>query len=205
MKYPIVIFIMGPPGSGKDTQAELLSKNFNLIRISTSNLIEKKIYSIRNQKDKIIEKQRRIYESGALNTPSWILELVKEHVYFLMKNKFNGKNGIIFSGSPRTPYESENLLPFLENIFSKENMLALYLNLSEQEGLERVRERSKDNPRALDDGEKKLKLRIAEFNNKTIPAIKYLEDRGYLIKIDGSRAIEKIGEEINKIIKNKLK
>src|SRR3989338_5271222 len=132
MKFPIALFIMGRPGSGKDTQADLLSKNFDLVRISTSGLIKQRLYDSKKQNDEIIKREKDIFESGMLNTPSWVVSVVKEHLLQFKKDNFNGKNGVVFSGSPRTPYESENLMPFLENVFSKQNMLAVYLDLSEQ-------------------------------------------------------------------------
>ena len=204
MKFPIALFIMGRPGSGKDTQADLLSKSFNLIRISTSDLIKQRLYDSKKQNNEMVKREKDIFESGVLNTPSWVVGVVKEHLLQLKKDNFNEKNGVIFSGSPRTPYESENLIPFLENVFSKQNMLAIYLDLSEQDGMERIRKRNKLIPRELDEGEKKLAIRTDEFNNRTLPAIGYLEDRGYLVKIDGSKSIKEIERKIKDLVSSKL-
>ena len=204
MKFPVALFIMGRPGSGKDTQADLLSKNFDLVRISTSGLIKQRLYDSKKQNDEMIKREKDIFESGMLNTPSWVVSVVKEHLLQFKKDNFNGKNGVVFSGSPRTPYESENLMPFLENVFSKQNMLAVYLDLSEQDGLKRIRKRNKLTPRELDEGEKKLAIRTDEFNNRTLSAINYLEDGGYLVKVDGSKSVEEIERKIKVLVSSKL-
>lgn len=199
---PIALFVMGRPGAGKDTQAEALKNEFNLIWIGTSALIQKKF--LQNSDDPVTKREKEIFDAGELCTPSWILEVVKEHVEALVDKNFEGKNGIIFSGSPRTPYESENLLPFLENIFGKERMVSVYLDVPEYTGLERIRLRNKENPRALDTGEDKLKLRTKEFNERTFPAIKYLWDNYPHITINGTHSVAEITNEAVKQIKTLL-
>ena len=187
---------MGRPGAGKDTQAEFLAKNLQLISISTSELLKAKLYDSDKEEDNIIRKEREIFESGVLNTPLWVLGVIKERVKKLEKTTFDGKNGIIFSGSPRTFFEAENLIPFLEKIFTKKNMIAIYLNVSENEGIRRIVERNKISPRSLDSGEEKLRIRTKEFNNRTEPVLKYLEEEGILITINGEQSPEKVYEDI---------
>ncbi|MDX1607628.1 MAG: nucleoside monophosphate kinase [Candidatus Spechtbacterales bacterium] len=193
----LAVFILGRPGSGKDTQAELLAEKLDLMRISTSDVLKEKLYSPKAESDPKLIKEREIFESGKLCTPSFVLGVIKEYIQNLVAQNFNDKNGIIFSGSPRTPYESENLIPFLVNLFGKENLLPVYLDISEEVGIERIIERNKINPRPLDEGEEKLKLRTKEFIERTWPAIQEFEKRGIpLIKVDGERPIEKVHKEI---------
>lgn len=204
MKYPIVVFIMGRPGAGKDTQAKLLAENLQLISISTSELLKAKLYNKSKRNDDIIIKEKKIFESGVLNTPSWVLGVIKVYVKKLEKKDFDGKNGIIFSGSPRTFFEAENLIPFLESIFTKESMVAIYLNVSEDEGIRRIVQRNKISPRSLDSGKEKLQIRTKEFNTRTEPVLEYLEEKGILITINGEQSPEKVYEDILQVVRKKL-
>lgn len=193
----IAVFILGRPGSGKDTQADILAEKLNLVRISTSDILKETLYDPELENDPEVAKEREIFESGLLCTPSFVLNVIKEHTKKLADKGFEGKNGIIFSGSPRTPYESENLIPFLEGLFGKENLLPVYLDISEEVGIERIKERNKINPRPLDEGEDKLKLRTKEFYEKTWPAIQQFGQKEIpLIKVNGERSVEQVHEEI---------
>jgi adenylate kinase len=195
----IAVFILGRPGSGKDTQADILAEKLNLVRISTSDILKETLYDPELENDPGVSKEREIFESGLLCTPSFVLNVIKEHTKKLASKDFEGKNGIIFSGSPRTPYESEHLIPFLEELLGKENLLPVYLDISEEVGIERIKERNKINPRPLDEGEDKLKLRTKEFYEKTWPAIQQFEENGIsLIKVNGELSVEKVHEEIMK-------
>ncbi|MEX0870100.1 MAG: nucleoside monophosphate kinase [Candidatus Spechtbacterales bacterium] len=204
-KNPVAIFVVGRPGSGKDTQADILAEELDLIRIPTSDLLKAKLYGPDADKDPELVKEREIFESGVLNTPSWVLSVVKEYIQEKANNGFEGKNGIIFSGSPRTLYESENLLPFLKDIFGEKNLLPIYLDIPEEVGIERIIERNKLNPRPLDDGEEKLKTRTKEFYERTWPAIEYFEKSGIpLINSIGDASIEEVADGIMKKIKEKI-
>jgi len=195
------MFVMGRPGAGKDTQADLLCKKFNLIRISTSDLLKKKLYNSDDSQDnELIKKEREIFESGVLNTPSWVLDVVKEYIKQLEKNDFDGRGGIIFSGSPRTLFEAKGLIPFIENIFGKENMFVIYLDIPSDVGIKRIVLRNETNPRALDENEQKLKIRMEEFEKRTRPVLEYLKNFGILITVDGTLSINKILKNIEKKI-----
>jgi len=196
LKKPAAIMMMGRPGAGKDTQAKILADKMGLIRVVTSDLLQKKLNE--NPDDPDIKKEKEIFESGVLNTPSWVLSVIKEYIEKLAKTNFNGKNGVIFSGSPRTSYEVENLIPFIEKIFGLENIFALYLEISEEVGIERIIKRNKENPRSLDEGPEKLKTRTREFDVRTRPVLDYLEKMGILIRINGMPPAEDVAAEIAK-------
>lgn len=195
----IAMLVMGRPGSGKDTQADFLAEHFDLIRISTSDLLQVKFKESSGDPD--LEKERKIFESGELNTPSWVLQTVQDHVEELKKNNFENKGGIIFSGSPRTEYEAENLIPFIEDIFGSSNLIAIYLDIPEDVGIQRILKRG---ARALDKDAKKLKIRMEEYDNRTKPVLEYLKKRGFLTTVNGEPVAEEISKDILEVIKSKI-
>ncbi|MEX2145156.1 MAG: nucleoside monophosphate kinase [Candidatus Spechtbacterales bacterium] len=188
---PVAIMMMGRPGAGKDTQAEILAKKMDLIRIVTSDLLQRKFAE--NPDNPSIKKEKSIFAAGGLNTPSWVLETVKEHVKELSSNNFNGAKGIIFGGSPRTMYEAENLTPFLEELLGRGNIIAFYLEVSEEEGKNRILKR---NSRPLDRDPEKIKVRMKEYTERTDLVLNYLEKLGILIRIDGMPPAEDVAAEV---------
>ena len=181
---------MGRPGAGKDTQAALLSDFFHLENVKTSGLLRATFEA--TPADPVVARQKEVFDAGELNDPAWVMGIVLERVDQLYKNDFEGKKGIIFSGSPRTLYEAEHLIPFVAERFGKDRIAGILVSVSEHEGIERILKR---NARPLDRDEEILRTRMQEFNERTEPAIDYLRQQGALISIDGMPAPEVVFEQ----------
>lgn len=190
MDKPICIFVMGRPGAGKDTQAALLSDFFHLENLKTSGLLRARFEA--TPTDPVVARQKEVFDAGELNDPEWVMGIVLERVEQLFENNFDGKKGIIFSGSPRTLYEAERFVPFLVERFGKDRIVGVLVSVSEQEGIDRILKR---NARPLDRDEEILRTRMQEFNERTEPAIDYLRQQDALIAIDGMPAPDVVFEQ----------
>lgn len=124
----IVIMFMGKPGAGKGTQADSLVEKYGLVHFNTGDEIRHRVYNPQNEED---EKERQIYNSGQLNTFEWVANLVTQasHKYFE-----EGK-GLVFSGSPRSLFEAEKLVPQLINDYGKENVVVIFLNIDDEDSI----------------------------------------------------------------------
>lgn len=211
---------MGPIGSGKDTQADILAEKFDLYRFRTSKLLEEKFNNAKPDASDYeqLQKEKVMWTGGILNTPSWVFSVVKEKV----EEVATTGQGIIFSASPRTLFEAENLTPLLENLYGKDSIKILLVSLSEKESIKRNSKRLvckanshpispnllekgiKECPfdgsefvtRALDKPET-IKVRYQEYLHRTAPILDYLRNRDYKItEINGEQPIEKVAEEI---------
>ena len=96
------IILYGPPGSGKGTLANLFSKNFGFINFDTGQHLREMLYNPKFSKNKTIQKEKLLNQSGKLNTPSFVLKLVSEAT----KKIASAGCDIIFTGSPRTIFEA---------------------------------------------------------------------------------------------------
>jgi len=212
-----VIILIGPPGSGKGTQAELLAEKFGLFHLESSKVIEEKIKNA-DLNDEILQKEKGLWESGKLNTPELVLEWIKEKA----KEVASEGHGIVFSGSPRTIYEAKGEIPFLEELYDKENIKVFNFEISEQESIKRNSKRRickgnrhpipnfpefdgitkcpKDGSeiitRALDNLET-IKVRYQEYLNRTLPIVDFLKEGGYKItEVNGEQPIEKVFQDV---------
>lgn len=223
-KQAVIIF--GPPGSGKGTQAELLAKKYDFIHFDTGRYLEN---LFRNLNLKIASKQiwheKKLWDTGKLETPSFILGITGEATRKISKADFN----IVYSGSPRTVYETIGdsrhlgLLKILSDIYKKENIKIFQIQVKELTSIKRNSNRmvcsvcglpvladSKSKhcafcagplrKRTLDDPNV-IKVRLKEYSERTLPIINEYKKVGLKINIiDGEPAPYKVFEQIEKIL-----
>ena len=222
MHNPKIIIIFGPPGAGKDTQAERIAKRFGLFQFITSSFIQKELFNPAKKNDKIIKKQLKLYNSGKWNDPRWVLNLVKNNVKKLHK----ANRSIVFTASPRTMFEAKGMIPLLESLYGKDSIRILQISIKDRTSIFRITRRrfcenckhtlvysphnnklkkcpkcgGKIITRALDTKALTIK-RLKEYKNRTLPVLKYLQKRGCSwTDIDG----EPLPDEVTKQIFKKL-
>ena len=127
----IVVILYGPPGSGKGTQANIIAHKLNLIHFDTGRFLEDLVHDPERQREKIVKRERALFDKGILMTPSFVLREVANKVRELRKAGW----GIIFSGSPRTMYEANALLPILNKLYGKKNIYVFLLNIPPKSGI----------------------------------------------------------------------
>ena len=127
-----VIMLFGPPGAGKGTQSELLASKFYFYNLDTSRVLEEKFKNAKpgeaieiNGKSYPIEAELEKRRKGVLCSV--------EFTAFLMNKRMAeihslGKS-LILSGSPRSRAEAEVEIPFLEELYGKENIYIFFLDL----------------------------------------------------------------------------
>ena len=135
----IAIIIFGPPGSGKGTQAQLLAEKFNLVHFDSGNYLRQILYDPKNKKSKTIQMERKLNETGKINTPLWVLKIIADKIKKI--EKLN--ESVVFSGSPRSTFEAfgdkkhKGLMKILEEFYGKKNIRIFILNISEKESIRR--------------------------------------------------------------------
>ena len=128
------IIIYGPPGSGKGTQAELLARGHNFIHFDTGRYIEALVHDPRLKKDPVVRREGKLFDTGILCTPSWVLKIVREAARRIARAGF----GMVFSGSPRTLFEAfgdkknRGLLTELKRLYGQKNIRIIALEIPEK-------------------------------------------------------------------------
>ncbi len=211
----IVVILYGPPGSGKGTQANILAHKLSVHHFDTGRFLEELVHDPERQHEKIVKRERVLFDKGILMTPSFVLKEVANKVRKLRKAGW----GIIFSGSPRTMYEANALLPVLNKLYGKKNIYIFLLNIPPEVSIARNSKRlicsvcghmvlaeyhpltvPKHCPvcagplyrRTLDTPDV-IKVRLKEYKNRTVPILTLLKKRKYHVEIiDGRPAPHKV-------------
>jgi adenylate kinase len=183
------ILFLARPGAGKGTQAELLAKKFNLVHLSSGNLLRQEVLS----GSALGQKIKDIQASGQLVADDLIIEMIKKQ---LETNP--GVPGFIFDGFPRTAKQAVAL----DEMLTLKNCplnLVIVLEITPAEMLKRLLKRAEIEGRH-DDNEKTIKARGAVYDEQTEPLINHYAAQDKIIIIDGSPTISEIAAEIEKVV-----
>ncbi len=221
------VLIFGPPGSGKGTQAELLSDKFGFSHFETAKMLERWIEggsSVEiDGKEYTPEQQRKLWETGILMDPPLVAYLGAQEV----KSLHEEGSSIVTSGAFRTVFETENLYPVFEELYGKENITVIFFKLSEEQTLFRNSHRricelarhpilyveeTKDlticpldgsklvKREGLDDPET-IKVRLKEYAERTLPVMDLFQSKGVEPKeINGDQSVADVFKDILKVV-----
>ncbi|HPC10355.1 MAG TPA: nucleoside monophosphate kinase [archaeon] len=180
-----ILIVLGAPGSGKSTQADLICKEFNYEHIIESDLLKQEIL----KKTPLSKKIAKIMNEGKLVPYEITCDIL------FKKIKKSKKNKIVIDGFPR---EINQAIVFDYFVFSEniDFLGIVYLSLSKESSVKRLLLRKRK-----DDTKKIIQKRLEIYYKETKPVIERYKKQKKLIEIDGEPSIE----EIFKNVKNKLK
>ena len=207
--------MLGSPGAGKGTQAQNIVNKFNLIQISTGDLLRNEI---KNKTD-IGKEIEKIIANGDFATDDIVDRLLKKVV-----TSSNIRNKIVFDGYPRNLNQAENLELILNSDNQSLNHI-LFLNVPRNIIEKRILERitceicnksynefidkkeienhkcgSKHLKKRNDDNLEALINRYDEYMKKTKPVLDFYSSRSYFYEIDGNKKIKEITSKIEQIL-----
>ena len=184
------IVLLGPPGSGKGTQAELLCKKFNLFHFSTGNILRNEV----SNKTKFGKEIETIINAGKLISDKLIIRVVGNQ----LTDKFDKKKGILFDGFPRNLSQAKVFNTLLKN--KKKNLdYVMQLVVDKFEIIARIKKRKIQDGRK-DDNITILKSRLDVYFNETEPLLKFYKNINLLHKIDGMQSIEDVNNDLSSAI-----
>ena len=184
------LVLFGPPGAGKGTQSNLLIKKYNLVHLSTGDILRGEISS----GTKLGLEAKEIMDRGDLVSDEIVIGMISSK----LDNNPNAK-GFIFDGFPRTKAQAtslDNLLKLKSTSISS----MLSLKVEDNELIKRLLERGKDSGRIDDKNESIIANRINEYNNKTAPLKQFYDTQNKLSEIEGLGSVKDIAERLNTVI-----
>ena len=180
------LLIMGPPGAGKGTQAKILSQKYNLVHLSTGDILRKEI----DKKSSTGLEAQKYMNAGNLVPDNVLLAMMKSTLTEL-KDK-----GVILDGFPRTIPQAEGLSNIFKSLNQKIDGI-INVEVDKNILIARLIERAKNSGRA-DDTEEVIVNRQNVYLDLTAPLIEFYKND--IINIDGDGSIDKVTERILKRI-----
>jgi adenylate kinase len=188
------VALFGPPGAGKGTQSDYLIKKYNLLYISTGDLLRKEI---KNKTDLGLSAES-IIAKGGLVSDEIIVQLIEKTI-----TDNPQANGFLFDGFPRTYVQAYILEGLMIKLHTSLSCL-ISLEVPEDESVKRLLNRGKTSGRS-DDNKAVIKQRLKEYYNKTIPVLNFYKEKGVYKSVSGMQSIEAVKKEVDRIVKEELK
>lgn len=184
------IIFYGPEGSGKGTQAKLLSEKLHIPVLTSGDLVRD---AAENDKGIIGEVCRQALAEGKYVADSEMFVLWKWRL-----KEDDAKNDWIMDGFPRNVDQAL----FLDDKLSKYGYkveAVIYLKLSEEESLRRLTKRARPlhpGSHELHDSPERIKNRLEIYKSGEADVLEYFRNLGVLIEINAEQAIEAVHDEI---------
>jgi len=209
---PTYIVLLGPPGAGKVTQAEILAERFGLPHISSGDIFRENI-----KKDTELGKQAQIFMSrGELVPDDLTVAMIRERF-----SRSDCVRGAILDGFPRTPTQADALEEMLKGFGGRVDLVP-FITAPPEALVERLAGRwtcrahghifhVRFNPpkdqgicdidgsplfQRDDDKAETVIHRIEIYRSQTAPLIDYYRQRGVLAEIDGFAPIEEVAAHL---------
>ena len=209
------LVLLGPPGSGKGTQAERLQEDLELPYYATGNILRA---AVRDQTD-LGREAKEFMDRGDLVPDEVIIGVIAERI-----DKHEAEDGFILDGFPRTGPQAEALDAKLGDL-GRRLSAAVLIDVDDEEVVRRLGGRRTcpnghifhvefDPPEKEgvcdvcgepllirdDDKPEVIRNRLDQYHSKTKPLVAYYEDQGLLKRVDGDQEPEQVSDQIRKLL-----
>ena len=189
------LILLGPPGSGKGTQAQRLVHRHGIVQLSTGEMLRAAVAA----QTPVGLKAKDIMASGGLVPDEIVVGIISDRL-----DQPDAAKGFILDGFPRTVPQAEAL----DELLKKKHMrldAVIELRVNESALLQRVETRvaemrARGEEVRIDDTQEVLTKRLASYRSMTEPLIHYYSERRKLLTVDGMMTIEHVTREINRIL-----
>jgi adenylate kinase len=189
------LILLGPPGSGKGTQAQRLVHRYGIVQLSTGEMLRAAVAA----QTPVGLKAKDIMAGGGLVPDEIVVGIISDRL-----DQPDMVKGFILDGFPRTVPQAQAL----DDLLKKKHIrldAVVELRVNESALLARVETRvaqmiARGEEVRIDDTPEVLSKRLASYRSLTEPLIHYYSERRKLLTVDGMMTIEHVTREINRIL-----
>jgi adenylate kinase len=181
------VLVLGPQGSGKGTQAKLISKTYGVPQIATGDMIRE----IKELETELGRRVKEIYDRGDLVDDATIVELIESRL-----DRGDTIPGFILDGFPRNTAQAEALDELLHGL-GRDLDVVFELQVGDREVLlDRIAKRAVEEGRS-DDTPEAIRKRLEIYERETAPLVEYYRStRGNVVGIHADQPVETVFAEI---------
>jgi adenylate kinase len=209
------VILLGPPGCGKGTQAEIICKNFEIPHISTGDILRDNV----KRGTEIGSRAKSFMDSGSLVPDEIIIGMIKDRF-----SEDDCKNGFLLDGFPRTIAQAEALDKLLKKMKIHIDYI-INIDVPDENIINRISKRlscsncgdvynlmfKKPKKEMVcdscgfklhqrdDDKEEVIRNRLEVYRKQTAPLIQYYNKK--IMNVDGQQSINEVTKDILKILK----
>ncbi len=180
------LVLFGPPGAGKGTQSARLIDKYNLIHLSTGDILRGELKA----ESPLGLEAKKYMDKGELVPDSVVIGMIE-----IKLDQNSDAKGFIFDGFPRTSAQAKALDELLEKKGTSISAM-LSLEVEHDELVNRLLNRGKESGRADDQNTEVIENRIKVYNNETAPLINYYDAQGKYIAVKGMGSIDEIFDNL---------
>lgn len=189
------LILLGPPGSGKGTQAQRLVQRYGIVQLSTGEMLRAAVAA----QTPVGLRAKDIMASGGLVPDDIVIGIISDRL-----DQPDAAKGFILDGFPRTVPQAAALDQLLKKKHMKLDAV-IELRVNESALLQRVENRAAETKTRgeevrVDDTPEVLTKRLASYRSLTEPLIHYYSERRKLLTVDGMMTIEHVTREIGRIL-----
>ena len=189
------LILLGPPGSGKGTQAQRLVHKHDIVQLSTGEMLRAAVAA----GTPVGLQAKEIMANGGLVPDEVVVGIIADRIELP-----DAKKGFILDGFPRTVPQAAALDELLKKKHLKLDAV-VELRVNESALLDRVETRAAETRARgedvrIDDTPEVLTKRLAQYRALTEPLIHYYSEKRKLLTVDGMMTIEHVTREINRIL-----
>lgn len=184
-----VLILLGPPGAGKGTQADKLSRARSLRKLSTGEMLREHV----RRGSELGQRAKAVMDAGQLVSDEIIIGMVRSEL-----EAEDGDIRLLLDGFPRTPAQAEALAGLLAEQESGVTAVIL-LEAPEDEIISRLLKRAQEQGRS-DDNEATIRERMRVYREQTEPLVAHYQALGKLRRVDGLGSVEEVFARISEVL-----
>ena len=188
----MIIILLGPPGSGKGTQANFIQNKLSIPHLSTGDILRQ---SVKN-KTELGNIVKNVMAKGELVSDELVLQIIKERI-----SQNDCDKGFILDGYPRNIAQAESLKEVLKDVNRNIDRI-IFLDVDFKVLQSRIETRSKENNDEIraDDTSEVLIKRLDEYKLQTAPLAEYYRRDKKFKKINGMNTISDVSHDIENFL-----